>query len=128
MYVAINIIDYTIGVDFDSSSDYSSSQSNGAVGVVVAIACVITFIVTLIATVIITFIVISIFVKKKFADITKDTTGEQPTATTDEVIYETVGPPSQMNDKADLELPNPGYDTSHKVDMDTNPAYGSSKY
>ena len=82
---------------------------------------------TLIATVIITFIVISIFVKKKFADIPKDTTDEQPTATTNEIIYETVGPPSQTSNKKDLELPNPGYDTSHKVDMATNLAYENSK-
>ena len=90
-----------------------------------------TFIVTLIATIIITLIVIFIFIKKKFADIAEDTTGEQTTGeTADKVIYDTVGPPSLKtvkSNKGDYELPNPGYDTSHKVGMEANPAYKTCK-
>ena len=121
------IIDHILGGDSASSTEYSNSQSNG---VVVAIACVMTFIVTLIATIIITFIMIFIFIKKKFADIAKDTTAdEQTTATaeTDTVIYDTVGPPSVTNNKGEYELPNPGYDKSHKLGMVTNPAYKTCK-
>ena len=66
---------------------------------------------------------IFIFIKKKFADIAKDTTGEQTTETADDtVIYDTVGPPNLTSNKGDYELPNPGYDTSHKVGMEANPA------
>ena len=123
------IATYTLGGDSASSTEYSNSQSNGAV---VAIACVITFIVTLTATIIITFIVIFVFIKKKFADIAKDmiaTTDEQTTATAekDTVIYDTVGPPSVTNNKGEYELQNPGYDTSNKVGMVTNPAYETCK-
>ena len=71
----------------DSSSSDSNSQSTG---VVVATACV-TFIVTLIATAIITFVVTYIFVKQKFSGITQDTTGKQPIATTNAIVYGTVG-------------------------------------
>ena len=67
------------------------------------------------------------FVKKKLEGIPQDTTDKQPTETADMVIYETVGPPSQTSNKADLELKNPAYDTSHKVVMDNNPAYESHK-
>ena len=117
---------YTLGGDSASSTD---SQSNGAV---VAIACVMTFIVTLTATIIITFVVNFILVKKKFADIAKDTiatTDEQTTATAekDTVIYDTVGPPSVTSNKGEYELQNTGYDTSKKVGMVTNPAYETCK-
>ena len=85
---------------------------------------------TLIATIIITLIVIFIFIKKKFADIAEDTTGDQTTETADTVIYDTVGPPSLKtvkSNKDEYELPNPGYDTSHKVGMEANPAYKTCK-
>ena len=108
----------------DSSSSDSNSQSTGAV---VAIACV-TFIVTLIATAIITFLVTYIFIKKKFTDITQDTTGKQPIATTNAIVYDTVDLPGKKSDEVGLELqPNPAYGTSHKVIMDTNPVYESCK-
>ena len=87
-----------------------------------------TFFVTLIATIVITFIVIFIFIKKKFADVGKDTTtGRQTTATADTVIYDTVGPPTLSSKKGEYELPNPGYDKSHKLGMVTNPAYKTCK-
>ena len=44
------------------------------------------------------------------------------------LLYEQVGPTNQTITKNDLELqPNPAYGTSHKVIMDTNPAYESCK-
>ena len=93
------------------------------------IACVITFIVTLITTVTITFTVVYIFVKNKFVSAAEDTTSkqQQPAVTTDTVIYDTVGPPSQTSDKADMEVVNPAYTKNHKVAMDSNPAYKSCK-
>ena len=100
----------------DLSSSDSNSQSTGAI---VAIACV-TFIVTLIATAIITFVVTYFFVKKK-----QDTTGKQPIATTNAIVYDTVGLPGKKSDEVGLELqPNPAYGKSHK---DTNPVYESCK-
>ena len=106
---------YILGTD--SKSD-SNSESNGAV---LATACVITFIVTLTTT----FIVVYIFVKNKFASTAKDTISkQQPAATTATVIYDTVGPPNQKTAKADMEIINP---KSHKVNMNTNPAYESCK-
>ena len=42
----------------------------------------------------------------------------------DKVFYEQVTLPSHTVTKNDVELqPNPAYGTSHKVIMDTNPAY-----
>ena len=75
-----------------------------------------TFIVTLIATIIITLIVVFIFIKKKFADIAKDTAGGQTTATAN---TETAGLHSLTSNKGDDEL--------HKVGMDTNPAHKTCK-
>ena len=44
----------------------------------------------------------------------------------EKVLYEQVGPTNQTITKNNLELqPNPAYGTSHKVIMDTNPAYES---
>ena len=46
----------------------------------------------------------------------------------EKVLYEQVCLPSHTVTKNDLELqPNPAYGTSHKVIMDTNPAYESCK-
>ena len=104
----------------DSNSD-SNSQSNGAV---VATACVITFLVTLITTVTITFIVIYIFVKSKFASISKDTTTKQPAVTSD---TDTVGLPNQTSSTADLEVVNPACNESLRVVTDTDPANESCK-
>ena len=45
------------------------------------------------------------------------------------VLYEQIIPPDQTITKNDMELqPNPAYGTSHKVTMDTNPAYESYKW
>ena len=46
----------------------------------------------------------------------------------EKVLYEQVCLPSHIVAKNELELqPNPAYGTSHKVIMDTNPAYESCK-
>ena len=45
------------------------------------------------------------------------------------VLYEEMGLPSNTFTKDDFELQqNPSYGTSHKVTMDTNPAYESCKW
>ena len=44
------------------------------------------------------------------------------------VLYEQIIPPDQTVTETDMELqPNPAYGTSHKVIIDTNPAYESYK-
>ena len=70
---------------------------------------------TLTSTAVITFVLTYIFVKKKLASAGKQLIAAANTA---------VDPSSQ----ADLKMqPNPSYGTSHKVTMDTNPAYESCK-
>ena len=44
----------------------------------------------------------------------------------EKVLYEQVCLPSQTKNNLELQL-NPAYGTSHKVIMDTNPAYESCK-
>ena len=93
--------------------------------VAVAITFVITFILTLIIATVITSIITYICVKRKFEKILQDFKNEQQNKA---VLYEQVGPTNQTITKKDLELqPNPAYGTSHKVIMDTNPAYESCK-
>ena len=88
------------------------------------ITFVITFITMIIAT-IITAIIIYICVKQKFERIIQDFKDKEHNKT---VLYEQVGPSNQTITKDDLELqPNPAYGTSHKLIMDTNPAYESYK-
>ena len=79
---------------------------------------------TLTATAIVTFIVTYICVKKKFEGAC-NLNNQSPQ---EKVLYEQVSSTSQAVTKNDLELqPNPAYGTSHKVIMDTNPAYESCK-
>ena len=107
----------------------SCSNSNTlSTGAAAAIGCVVTFVVTLTVTAIITFVVVYICVEKKFKSFTQHTSGEQPKSIANAIVYDTVGPINQTSSKRDLELqPNPAYGTSHKVIMDTNPAYESCK-
>ena len=94
-------------------------------GAAVAITFVITFILTLIIAAVTTFIVAYICVKKKFEKILQDLKDKHQNKT---VLYEQIVPPDQTVTKTDMELqPNPAYGTSHKVTMDTNPAYESYK-
>ena len=91
----------------------------------VAITFVITFILTLIITAVITFIATYICVKQKFEKIPQDLKDKQQNKT---VVYEQVSLPSHTVTKDDLKLqPNPAYGSSHKVVMETNPAYDSCK-
>ena len=93
--------------------------------VAVVITFVITFTLTLIIATVITSIITYICVKRKFEKILQDFKNEQQNKA---VLYEQVGPSNQTITKNDLELqPNPAYGTSHKVIMDTNPAYESCK-
>ena len=108
----------------DIESSDSSGLSTGAVGV---IASAVTFILTLTVTAIITFIVTYVCVKRTLEkaynahNLNKQSPQEK-------IIYEEVCPPSSTVTKNYLELqPNPAYGTSHKVIMDTNPAYESCK-
>ena len=85
----------------------------------------ITFILTLIIATIITAIITYICAKQKFERIIQDFKNKERNKT---VLYEQVGPSNQTITKDDLELqPNPAYGTSHKLIMDTNPAYKSCK-
>ena len=91
----------------------------------VAITFVITFVLTLIIATIIAAIIIYICVKRKFERIIQDFKNKEQNKP---ALYEQVGPSNQTITKDDLELqPNPAYGTSHKLIMDTNPAYESYK-
>ena len=82
-------------------------------------ACIVTLIVSVTTTAVVTFIITYIFcVKRKFECTCKQSTQEK-------VIYEQVkSPSSRPITKTELQLqPNPAYQTSHKVIMDTNPSY-----
>ena len=95
-------------------------------GTAVAITFVITFILTLIITAVITYIVTYICVKRRFEKILQDHLKDKQQNKT--VLYEQIVPPDQTITKNDVELqPNPAYVISHKVTMDTNPAYESYK-
>ena len=103
----------------------SHSLSTGAA---VAITFAVTFILTLTVTAIITFIVTCICVKRTLDKGRTDYPKQQSPGPQEKVLYEQVCLPSQTVTKNDLELqPNPAYGTSHKVTMDTNPAYESCK-
>ena len=105
------------------------SDNSGLSSVTVAIITfAMTFIVSVIVTAIITFIVAYVCVKRtleKAYNIHNHPAKQSPQ---EKVIYEQVCLPSHTVAKNDLELqPNPAYGTSHKVIMDTNPAYESCK-
>ena len=96
------------------------------VGVAV-ITFTVTFILTLTATAIITFIVTYLCVKKTFEKANNVKKANDPPPQ-EKVIYEQVGLPSHTVTKVDLELqPNPAYGTSHRMIVDSNPAYESCK-
>ena len=110
-------------------SDFESSDSSGlstvAVGV---IASAVTFILTLTVTAIITFIVTYCVCVKRTLDKAYNAHNLNKQSPQEKIIYEEVCPLSSTVTKNDLELqPNPAYGTSHKVIMDTNPAYESCK-
>ena len=96
--------------------------------VVVVITSVVTFILTLTVTAIITSIVAYVCVKRSFTKASNLNSKQQSPGPQEKVLYEQVCLPSHTVTKNDLELqPNPAYGTSHKVIMDTNPAYESCK-
>ena len=104
-----------------SGSDIGNSSFTA---VAVAITFAVTFILTLTVTAIVTFIVTYVCVKRKFTNV-YNPNDQLPQ---EKVLYEQVGPSSHIISKNDLELQqNPAYGTSHKVVMDTNPAYDSCK-
>ena len=85
-----------------------------------------TFILTLTIDTVITFIVTYICVKRRFEKILQDHLKDKQQNKT--VLYEQIVLPDKTVTKNDVELqPNPAYGTSHKVTMDTNPAYESYK-
>ena len=107
-----------------SDIESSGGLSTGAVGV---IASAVTFILTLTVTAIIIFIMTYVCVKRTLekAYNTHNLNKQSPQ---EKIIYEEVSSLSSTVTKNDLELqPNPAYGTSHKVIMDTNPAYESCK-
>ena len=102
------------------------SESNSLSTVAVAtITFTLTFIITLTVTALVTFNVTCYCIKKKFG-IEFNKPNNQPPQET--ALYESVNLSNKTITKDDSEsLPNPIYDTSHKVIMDTNPAYESCK-
>ena len=111
-------------------SDIEKSDDSGlSTGAVAIITFAVTFIVSVTVTAIITFIVIYCVCVKRILD--KANTQylkHQSPDPQEKVLYEQVTLPSRTVTKNDLELqPNPAYGTSHKVIMDTNPAYESCK-
>ena len=89
-------------------------DSGLSTGAAVAITLVVTFIVSVAVTAIITFIVTHVYVKKKFI---LSTTYQLPQE------KEQVRLPTSPITKSDLKLqPNPAYNASHKVAVDTNTA------
>ena len=106
-----------------------TGDSGLSTGAAVAIASAVTFIITLTVTAIITFIVTYVCVKRTL-DKANNTHNpkHQSHDPQEKVLYEQVRLPSHTVTKNDLELqPNPAYGTSHKVTVDTNPAYESCK-
>ena len=104
---------------FTGNCNCTSDNSELSTITVAFITFAVTFIVSVTVTTIITFIVAYVCVKN-IHDHKHQSSGPQQ-----EIIYEEVCPPSStVITKNDLELrPNPAYGTSHKVIMDTNPAY-----
>ena len=107
----------------------SNIESSGLSTIVaVVIASAVTFILTLTVTAIITFIVAYVCVKRSLDKANTYNLKQQSPGPQEKVLYEQVCLPSHSVTKNDLELqPNPAYATSHKVTMDTNPAYESCK-
>ena len=110
------------------SDNNCSNDSGSSIVAVSVITFAVTFILTLIVTAIVTFIVTYLCVKRRLEKSynSDDFNNKLPE---EKVLYEQVHIPSHsVSSKNDLELqPNPAYGTSHKVIMDTNPAYASCK-
>ena len=107
--------------DIESSDDLRLST-------VVVVIVSVTFILTLTVTAIITFIVACACVKRSLDKANTHNLKQQSPGPQEKVLYEQVCLPSHTVTKNDLELqPNPAYGTSHKMIMDTNPAYESCK-
>ena len=105
-----------------------TGDSGLSTGAAVAIASAVTFILTLTVTAIITFIVTYVCVKRSLDKATTHNLKHDSPGPQEKLLYEQVHTPSHTVTKNDLELqPNPAYGTSHKVTMDTNPAYESWK-
>ena len=111
---------------------YEGSNNTGISSAVVAvITFTLTFVVSVTATAIITFIVTYHCVKRTLTKANNVINVHNPSESSpqEKVLYEQVCIPSKTVTKNDLELqPNPAYDTSCKVVIDTNPAYESCKY
>ena len=104
------------------------SDSGLSTGAAVVITFAVTFIVSVTVTAIITFIVAYICVKRTLEKSNNARHKLNKASPQDQAVYEQVRLPSHTVTKNDLELqPNPAYGTSHKVTMDTNPAYESCK-
>ena len=115
-----------------STGDCTEASDNAGIstGAVVVITFTVTFIVSVTATAIITFIVAYVCVKRTLGKANDVINVHNPSESSpqEKVLYEQVCIPSKTVTKNDLELqPNPAYDTSFKVVMDTNPAYESCK-
>ena len=107
-----------------SLHNLGSETDSLSTGAIATITFTVTFITTLTVTAIISVIVTYYCIKKKF-EIEFKPNSQPPQET---ALYEPVCPSNKTTTKDGSELlPNPAYDTSHKVIMDTNPAYESCK-
>ena len=107
---------------------YHIGNSGLSTVAVAVIASAVTFILTLTITAIITFIVTCVCVKRSLDKANTHDHKHKSPDPQEKVLYEQVCLPSHTVTKNDLELQsNPAYGTSHKVTMDTNPAYESCK-
>ena len=116
--------------DSGISDKNCSNDSRSSIVAVGAVTFAVTFILTLIVTAIITFTVTYVCVKRTLKkSYNFDGFVINNKLPEEEMFYEQVHIPSHsVSSKNDVELqPNPAYGTSHKVIMDTNPAYASCK-
>ena len=131
--MGVCLISVTCDVVFagDRAQDAERLKNSGLSSVAVAvITFAVTFIVSVTATAIITFIVAYVCVKRTLEKTIANNTTHNPNdpIPQEKILYEEVCLPSHTVTKNDVELqPNPAYGTSHKVTMDTNPAYESYK-
>ena len=109
----------------DSDNSGSDSLPTGAA---VAITFAVTFILTLTVTAIVTFVMTCVCVKRIYESTNNVCNSNDMSPQEEKMLYAQVDPPCNRTTKNYLELqPNPAYGTSHKVTMDTNPAYETCK-
>ena len=104
----------------DSDNSGSDSLPRGVVAIIFAV----TIILTLIVTAVFTFVMTCVCAKRIYKN-TNNVCNSNDMSLQEKIQVDL---PCNPNTKNDLELqPNPAYGTSHKVTMNTNPAYETCK-